>query len=418
MDTMNTMNTMDTMNVMDVMDDESIEKQKGFTIAVNNAVRDDGLSLRAKGLYVLIRSYITLEDFELTKAFLMQRCMEGEKAFNSSWEELKKKGYLKIHQYTTGNGDGKFRYEYKLLSDADTLDGVYLFRYDKNGNLSSTNTGSDSLPVLQANVDAEDKMNDGESAETGDNVSDLDHTLPNGGTGKTGGYTFSSRGNDKTGDKNIPPKCTGKISGENIQNRGADKSSDQYPLFRGSGKGGSKLILYNNTNNIYNLSISHNNIYKTFKEQIDYDRLMEDETIDQEILNMTIRTAVDLLAMKDGATWKINGVERNRQEIEVQLLRLKFDSMKYLIHSIARSKKPIRNMQSFLRTSLYNAPDDYLFFMKKSKTVENQKNVSEGIMKSGKPASRFHSFNQRSYDYGALEIELVRKLQKDKDRRG
>ena len=406
------MNTMDNMDTMNVMDDESIEKQKGFTIAVNNAVRDDGLSLRAKGLYVLIRSYITMEGFELTKAFLMQRCMEGEKAFNSSWEELKKKGYLKIHQYSTGNGDGKFRYEYKLLSDADTLDGVYLFRYDKNGNLSSTNTSSD-LPVLQENKAAEDngQINDGESAEADDNVSDLDHTLQKGGTGKTGGHTLSSGGNDKTGDKNIPQKCTGKIGGENILNKGADKSSYQYPLFRGSGKGGSKLILYNNTNNISNLSITHN---KTFKEQIDYDRLREDETIDQEILDMTIRTAVDLLAMKDGATWKINGVERNRQEIEVQLLRLNGDSMKYLIHSITGSSKPIRHTQSFLRTSLYNAPDDYLLFLKKSKNAENKNTVSGRVMQPGKPASRFHSFNQRSYDYGALEIELVRKLQDDK----
>ncbi len=409
------MNTMDNMDTMNVMDDESIEKQKGFTIAVNNAVRDDGLSLRAKGLYVLIRSYITMEGFELTKAFLMQRCMEGEKAFNSSWEELKKKGYLKIHQYSTGNGDGKFRYEYKLLSDADTLDGVYLFRYDKNGNLSSTNTSSD-LPVLQENKAAEDngQINDGESAEADDNVSDLDHTLQKGGTGKIGGHILSSGGNDKTGDKNIPQKCTGKIGGENILNKGADKSSYQYPLFRGSGKGGSKLILYNNTNNISNLSITHNNIYKTFKEQIDYDRLREDETIDQEILDMTIRTAVDLLAMKDGATWKINGVERNRQEIEVQLLRLNGDSMKYLIHSITGSSKPIRHMQSFLRTSLYNAPDDYLLFLKKSKNAENKNTVSGRVMQPGKPASRFHSFNQRSYDYGALEIELVRKLQDDK----
>lgn len=71
-------------------------------------------------------------------------------------------------------------------------------------------------------------------------------------------------------------------------------------------------------------------------------------------------------------------------------------------------------MQSFLRTSLYNAPDDYLLFLKKSKNAENKNTVSGRVMQPGKPASRFHSFNQRSYDYGALEIELVRKLQDDK----
>lgn len=332
----------------------------------------------------IVRSYITLEGFELTKSFLMQRCMEGEKAFNSSWDELKEKGYLKIHQYSTGNG--KFRYEYELLDVADISGGVYLYRYDKNGVLSSTNEGSDSLLVLQSNEDTEyNGQMDDENTEIDKG---LNHTPQNGGTGKTGDHT--------------------------LQNGGADKSSYQYPHFRGSGKGGSKIILYNNTNNIYSLSITHNSIYKAFNEQIDYDRLMEDETVDQEILNMTIRTAVDLLAMKDGTLWKINGVERNRQEIEVQLLRLNSDNMKYLIHSITGSKKPIRHMQSFLRTSLYNAPDDYLLFLKKSKNAENKNTISGGVIQPGKPASRFHSFNQRSYDYGAMEIEFVRKLQDDK----
>ena len=31
-----------------------------------------------------------------------------------------------------------------------------------------------------------------------------------------------------------------------------------------------------------------------------------------------------------------------------------------------------------------------------------------------KPASRFHNFNQRSYDYGKMEMEFVKKLQERK----
>ena len=29
---------------------------------------------------------------------------------------------------------------------------------------------------------------------------------------------------------------------------------------------------------------------------------------------------------------------------------------------------------------------------------------------SKKPASRFHNFNQRTYDYGEMEVEFVKKL--------
>ena len=54
-------------------------KQRGYTITYNSVVRDKTLSLKAKGLYTLIQSYITLEDFTLSKSFLKTQCLEGEK---------------------------------------------------------------------------------------------------------------------------------------------------------------------------------------------------------------------------------------------------------------------------------------------------------------------------------------------------
>ena len=38
----------------------------GYTTVYNDALRDPELSLQAKGLYALIKSFIGLEDFQLS----------------------------------------------------------------------------------------------------------------------------------------------------------------------------------------------------------------------------------------------------------------------------------------------------------------------------------------------------------------
>ena len=55
--------------------------------------KDKELSLKAKGLYLLIQSYITIPNFKLYKSYLMSVCIEGQCSFDSAWNELKNKGY-------------------------------------------------------------------------------------------------------------------------------------------------------------------------------------------------------------------------------------------------------------------------------------------------------------------------------------
>ena len=78
-------------------DNGAFRKKNGFTIAGNTLVRDSRLSMKAIGLYMKIMSYITLDDFLLTKSFVKSKCLEKEKAFDSAWNELKMNGYLKVY---------------------------------------------------------------------------------------------------------------------------------------------------------------------------------------------------------------------------------------------------------------------------------------------------------------------------------
>ncbi|MDU4051147.1 MAG: DnaD domain protein [Clostridium perfringens] len=95
------------------------KKKVYFTQVSNVALRDCNLSLKAKGLYALIQSYLTIEDFTLYKNTLKKHLKEGEKAFESTWKELKDAAYL--IQYRLQDPKTKqFYYEYELLDEPNS----------------------------------------------------------------------------------------------------------------------------------------------------------------------------------------------------------------------------------------------------------------------------------------------------------
>ena len=96
----------------------SFRRKVNFAAVSNNALKDPRLSLKAKGLYALIQSYITLPELRLTKTFLQKKCKEKDKAFDSAWKELKDCGYLKLYRTPSGKNDA-FQYEYDLLDEAN-----------------------------------------------------------------------------------------------------------------------------------------------------------------------------------------------------------------------------------------------------------------------------------------------------------
>jgi hypothetical protein len=91
-----------------------VSKQIPFAQVSNDVMRDTEISLKAKGLYCLIRSYITIPNFNLYKSHLRSKCMEGAESFDSAWRELIKAGYLVQKKYRSPS-TGLFTYEYELL---------------------------------------------------------------------------------------------------------------------------------------------------------------------------------------------------------------------------------------------------------------------------------------------------------------
>lgn len=122
----------------------------GYTTAYNYALRDSSLSLAAKGLYLVINSFIGLPNFQLTKRRLAKCCCDSSYGLDQAWHELKNKGYLR-HYYSTGN-NGAFRHAYDLMqhpSDPVVFDYSPTL-YRPNGDCKMISTGRDFTKVSTA----------------------------------------------------------------------------------------------------------------------------------------------------------------------------------------------------------------------------------------------------------------------------
>lgn len=95
------------------------KKNQSFTAVPNTIVKDKTVSLKAKGLFLVINHYADIsnyvDDFVFSKTALENMCIEGQKSFKSAWNELKEKGYIIQHRRCSANKS--FYYEYEVLDE-------------------------------------------------------------------------------------------------------------------------------------------------------------------------------------------------------------------------------------------------------------------------------------------------------------
>lgn len=91
------------------------KEKNQFTMVSNRCLQDKNLSLKAKGLFSIIKSLIDIPNFVVYKTYIQNVfCSEGKDAFNSAWKELLDKGYLIKEKINTSKGAV---YEYELVSN-------------------------------------------------------------------------------------------------------------------------------------------------------------------------------------------------------------------------------------------------------------------------------------------------------------
>lgn len=145
-------------------------KKVNFSMVSNEVLRNDAVSLKAKGLYALIQSYITIEDFSLYKGFLLSKCKEGKKAFDAAWKELKDTGYLIQYQMQDPKTK-QFYWEY------DLIDSLREKPYPQNGTMAINSHTSQKDDMVQSICGSEEVMAIGGTNKTVSNNTDLKEYL-------------------------------------------------------------------------------------------------------------------------------------------------------------------------------------------------------------------------------------------------
>ena len=108
----------------------------GYTTIYNEVLRDRTLSLEAKGLFAVIKSFVGLPDFALSKRRLGYACSDSAYLLNAAWKELKQKGYLQ--HYFSQAENGAFCHVYNLMQHpSEPVDYVYSPSIDRpNGDVA------------------------------------------------------------------------------------------------------------------------------------------------------------------------------------------------------------------------------------------------------------------------------------------
>ena len=342
------------------MADGVIRYKAGFTAVQNTVARNDNLPLRAKGLFLVIQAHITIPDRVFKKSDFFNMVCEGEKAFESAWNDLKEAGYLKTHIYTK---NGKFVNEYELLDEAKP--GPHTFYYDKSGKVSRTNLDLKDQRAALAEKQRENRKKEEvqtEQSEENDRTPEKGGTdrYPQNGTYGNGRYgngtyadgtygngiyangTYANGGNNnntitKT-DSNTDDKTDCK-TGNNIP------APEQISLNKLSDDDARAESLYQSTE-------------ERLKKNIGYDKLLYEHSANKELLAYILRVMCEMLTEQGPSIC----ISKHHYE-DVGLVRkiigsLDYDDIESMLTQLpAKGEDVIKSPRGFMRTCLLNAKD-------------------------------------------------------------
>lgn len=313
------------------------KKKKGFTQVQNWAPDDMRLSDKALGLYTRIQRWITFEadDFECSKSFIRTKTPSGEKAFDSAWNELKERGYLKMYCQMFP----------RATWTAELLD-------EPQPNTPHTYYINAQGEVTQTNIEMALKREKSRTPQKGGNGS-KSRTPHNGGTG-----------NGSTGKGSSGTGSTGK-GGNNINT--PSKTSFKTPF---------------NTSGNTNLSINHNGsgmegdgdqpemkktkmdrvidlqLINDIKAQIDYERHMHSGEMQDPIPPEDLDIAVEALAVLKTASEPMVFSENtySPEYIRLRADSVTYDHIQYVFECFYERREKVHNVKSYLTAAIFNAP--------------------------------------------------------------
>ena len=301
----------------EIMAEGFFRSKKGFTVVQNEITKDSTISLKAKGMYLVIQAHITMPDKKWTKDDFMRLTREGRKAFDSAWQELKDTGYLKVHIMADG---GRWHTEYELLDEPES--GPHTLYHNKDGEITS-----DNIKRAAKKKEKTDQAKD-------------DHYPQNGSNGVENYHSplFGSNGNGSNGN------------GSNDFGSNAN------------GGNNNKTLQINTKDNSYH-STSNQNLYQQeVTEQYPMGYLKNlyqaDDLILMGVSDADVEMVMDILYDAVNTTKKTIRVNREDKPSEVvrsRLLKLQCMDIMYAIEQYHKQTTEIRYQKAYMLSILYDA---------------------------------------------------------------
>lgn len=291
--------------------------KKGFTVVQNEITKDTNISLKAKGLYLVIQAYISMPDKKWTKEDFRNLTKEGKKAFDSAWKELKDFGYLKVH-FMPDNG--KWQAEYELLDEPDL--GPHTLYHKSDGEISSDNL-TRAEKKRQAEAVDDEKENDRYPL-FGTNANE-EHRYPPFGSNGNGNDAFGSNANGGNNNKNYnikPDIKTNIINPNPNQYQDEDVMQEEYPME----------------------FIEHH--YDMDEEFVTSYQERQIETV-KDVLYDTLNTKKPII--------RVMGEDKPASVVKSRLLKLDRLDIDYAIEQYKKQVTKVRNHKAYMLTVLYLA---------------------------------------------------------------
>ena len=269
-----------------------IERTRDYTVMSNHHLRNEKLSLKAKGLLSMMLSLP--EDWNYTTRGLAKICKEGVDAIGGALRELETAGYIVRHQLRDRQG---------RISDTEYV--IYEQPQPKNPDTPQPDTAS---------PDTENPYLD---------TPDTDEPY----TEKPAQLNKDRRNKEKE----IPDESITDTSNP-------DPIYPPTPL-QGAGYDG----------------MGYEAAREIVRENIEYDILVQDPRQDREQLDEVVELIAETLCSRK-KTIVIAGDEYPAEMVKEKLLRITSSHIEYVFDCLKQNTTYVRNIKKYLLASLFNAP--------------------------------------------------------------
>jgi len=315
-----------------------VEKNRNYTVMSNHHLKDKNLSLKSKGLLSVILSLP--DEWNYTTRGLAAISKEGVDSIGGALKELEKAGYLVRN---------RLRDERGRISDTEYI--IYEYPQPKSD--------EDSTDVSGGNADC-DSVNNGNTY-VDNSQNSVQHTpLPD----TPSPYTE----NPYTVKPHTDEPHTKKPAQLNTNQSNALKELNPYglnihqsipqaqPSYPQSGRHNA-LSENKKTDRIDGIDkMDSYNIYlEIIKDNIDYEHLCRQHKHHVDEINEIVALMLEV-ACSTRKTIRIGGDDKPTAVVKSSILKMDFTHIEYVLECLAKNTTDIRNIKSYLLTTIYNAP--------------------------------------------------------------